>query len=191
MRGKTPCLYLPLTAAGEDPKYRLRDVGDADRLADTPSLLRVRSGRALKYAKELILRVAENMALGAPRPEDKYTPMRAEDYPPLTNEELLSRGLIRVVTVYGDKARTPFPVKMPVLPEEPIALAAVPAVIPKTEVPRTDATAERVSIAPKVPFAEGWETDDSEPEMYGLDDSRNFIADLAEQAKKTRKEENK
>ncbi|MCM1367552.1 MAG: autotransporter adhesin family protein [Roseburia sp.] len=55
MRGKTLCLYL-----ADDPqkyegtKYSVENASAVKTYADTPLLFRIRSGRALKYAKELV-----------------------------------------------------------------------------------------------------------------------------------------
>lgn len=55
MRGKTLCLYLatdPAKYAGS--KYNVEDLSEVKSYADTPCMLRIKSDRAVRFAKELI-----------------------------------------------------------------------------------------------------------------------------------------
>lgn len=55
MRGKTLCLYLAADPQKyEGTKYNVENASAVKTYADTPLLFRIRSGRALKYAKELV-----------------------------------------------------------------------------------------------------------------------------------------
>lgn len=92
IRGRTVYLYLPLDPSAQEAKYHLRDVSDVIRFADTPSLLRVRSARALKYADTLISAVC--MA-GGIVPGATFTALTPEDYPFMTLDELIAAGLVR------------------------------------------------------------------------------------------------
>lgn len=70
MRGKTLCLYIaqdPETY--KDTKYNVESVLGVKSYADTPSLIRLRSDRAVRYAKELIEELAER--IGAVKIERK------------------------------------------------------------------------------------------------------------------------
>ena len=57
--GKTLKLYLNMDIATTDPKFHCKDVSDKKTYVATPVLLRIKSGRAVKYAKILIDRCAE------------------------------------------------------------------------------------------------------------------------------------
>ncbi|MDE7164786.1 MAG: hypothetical protein K2O04_05135 [Clostridiales bacterium] len=62
VRGKTLCVYLaldPQKYAGT--KYNVEDVLGVKSYADTPCLIRIKSERALKYAKELIDELMHNI----------------------------------------------------------------------------------------------------------------------------------
>ena len=57
--GKTLKLYLNMDIASTDPKFHCKDVSDKKTYVATPVLLRIKSGRAVKYAKILIDQCAE------------------------------------------------------------------------------------------------------------------------------------
>ena len=52
--GKTLKLYLNMDIATTDPKFHCKDMSEKKTYVTTPVLLRVKSGRAVKYAKILI-----------------------------------------------------------------------------------------------------------------------------------------
>ena len=55
VRGKTLCLLLAVEASGYvGTKYTVEDVSDMTNMVDTPTLYRIKSARRLKYAKEMI-----------------------------------------------------------------------------------------------------------------------------------------
>lgn len=90
-RGETLCLYLPLDPESlAESKYKVESVSDSTSYEDTPCLYRIKNGRRVKYAKELIAMVAE--MLQTPRIEresqDYYVP-----YEGLV--ELINKGLIK------------------------------------------------------------------------------------------------
>lgn len=101
-RGNTLCLYLPLDpAAYAESKYKVESIEDNGTYADTPCLYRIKNDRRVKYAKELITAVMEN--LDAKRIErnsvDYYEP-----YEGLV--QLINKGLIK--RVIKDKASEAF-----------------------------------------------------------------------------------
>ncbi len=57
--GKTLKLYLNMDITTTDPKYHCKDMSDKKTYVTVPVLLRIKSGRAVKYAKRLIDQCAE------------------------------------------------------------------------------------------------------------------------------------
>lgn len=57
--GKTLKLFLNMDIAATDPKFHCKDVRDKKTYEPVPVLLRIKSGRAVKYAKILIDQCAE------------------------------------------------------------------------------------------------------------------------------------
>ncbi len=97
--GKTLCLYLavePSTVA--DSKYRAKDVSDVRKYEKTPSLFRIRSDGALNNALRLIDRIAAENGLVA---RENATEIYAKDFPPDSFDNLLTRGLIRLLKQNG------------------------------------------------------------------------------------------
>ncbi len=55
VRGKTLCMYIALTPSEFiDTKYSPKDVSDVKKYEDTPMLVKIKSVRGVKFAKELI-----------------------------------------------------------------------------------------------------------------------------------------
>lgn len=90
--GKTIRLYLALNPDTLEEKYHAENVSDILRYADTPALVRVRSRRSVKFAIELLSRLAEAHALVPAKKEPSF--VSASDYPVLPVTELISRGWI-------------------------------------------------------------------------------------------------
>lgn len=93
LRGKTLSLYLALDPASlEGTKYRYEDASSVARYAAVPVRLKLKSDRSVKYAAELIARLAEEK--GAPRAD-----IPAVDYtmPYESTEALIKRGLIKLL----------------------------------------------------------------------------------------------
>ena len=93
LRGKTLSLYLALDPASlEGTKYRYEDASSVARYAAVPVRLKLKSDRSVKYAAELIARMAEEK--GAPRAD-----IPAVDYtmPYESTEALIKRGLIKLL----------------------------------------------------------------------------------------------
>lgn len=57
--GKTLKLYLNMDITTTDPKFHCKDMSDKKTYVTVPVLLRIKSGRAVKYAKRLIDQCAE------------------------------------------------------------------------------------------------------------------------------------
>ncbi len=92
IKGKTLTLYLALDPAKLDEKYHVKDASDVAKYKDVPAKLKVRSTRAVKYAKELIAKLMEEHEIAR---REEYT---AEDYriDTQTLEELIEAGLVKV-----------------------------------------------------------------------------------------------
>ena len=110
--GKTLYLYLaidPKTLA--DTKYGAIDVSDKKKFEDTPSLMKIRGDRKLKFALELIEKICgETLALKliADYAEENYKPA----YKPV--EELFADGLIRKLAALAPNGYVVSPVVDPV-----------------------------------------------------------------------------
>ena len=106
-KGKKLCLALALDPVRfADTKYRVTNVSEVKRFAQTPTLIKLTSARKMKYAKELIALMMEE--IGAPRmegagPEEDATKYLLRRESP---EKLVSRGLARTYEV--DASATEF-----------------------------------------------------------------------------------
>lgn len=100
IRGKTLYLYLAL-----DPKeflntkYFIIDESAVKRYEAVPLGMKVKSGRGVKFGKELIEILMQK--LGAARSEGKIESVKLYDYPYDTTKNLLERGLIKLKTEEG------------------------------------------------------------------------------------------
>ena len=54
MRGKTLIMYIALDPSKVDAKYRVKDVSESKKFNTTPTQVKIKSSRGLKYAKELV-----------------------------------------------------------------------------------------------------------------------------------------
>ena len=61
--GKTLKLYLNMDINTTDPKFHCKDMSDKKTYVTVPTMLRIKSGRAVKYAKILIDQCAEQHGL--------------------------------------------------------------------------------------------------------------------------------
>ena len=96
IKGKALYFYTALSPEALPPAYYVRNVSGIKRYAATPSLLRVRSARWMKYAMQTVDMLAEKFALGL---SDKPTDvLDTEDFSMMTFDELLANGLIRRVS---------------------------------------------------------------------------------------------
>ncbi len=92
IRGKTVCLYLALNPVDFiDTKYFYTDVSDKTQFRTVPMMVKVKSSRGVKYAKELIEALAASHGLV------KLPSFTPTDYvvPYQTTEELIELGLIK------------------------------------------------------------------------------------------------
>lgn len=92
VRGKTLCLYLPLTVE-ECGKAKAEDVSGKAVNAAAPTLLRIKNPHRVKQAKELIAKVGEKLGL---KPVTRKNADYAKQLPLKTTEELLEEGLVKV-----------------------------------------------------------------------------------------------
>ena len=85
-------MYIALDAAKyENTKYNLRDVSDSKKFEETPSMLKIKSSRGLKYAIELVDILMAELGI------KKVNNPQEQDYRPERKsfEELLAIGLIK------------------------------------------------------------------------------------------------
>lgn len=97
VRGRTLCLMLAVDPSGfAGTKFSVEDVSNVASTSDTPCLYRIKSGRRIKYAKELIAAVMHELGVKKQpdyEPQDFYMPYAGD-------VALMERGLIKRV-VYG------------------------------------------------------------------------------------------
>lgn len=97
IKGKSLIMYLALNPYELPEKYHHKSVNDVSKYAQTPTKLKVRSGRSVKYAKELIAMIATNYELKQREVENNnYVPEARSD------EELKAQGLIKTKLVKGN-----------------------------------------------------------------------------------------
>lgn len=209
LRSRVVRLYLACDPAAEGD-FPLQDVSATRRTADTPALLRVGDAAGLRQGADLIARTAALCGLGAPRPTGAPAPMSPADYPPMRRDELIAAGLIRCRGGDGEGAPAPAPdaasaptadvparpvrapgpaISAPDYPAPPVPYppavgispeAPLPAA-PKEESAPAAAAPERVTMRPIVrPTVE----DFSEPTLFGVDDSGDFLADMREEERR-------
>lgn len=94
IRGKTLCLFLALDPQEfKDSKYRFVDMSDKKKYQDLPMLIKIKSGRGLKYAKELIALAANIM--GAERKTEEIAQLQTANFEVMTLDSLIQEGLIK------------------------------------------------------------------------------------------------
>ncbi len=93
--GKKLCLYLAIDpSVTQESKYKAKDVSSVKKYQKTPSMLRIKSQGALNHALKLIDTAADgNLTLR----KTPIEPILASDFPSDTFDNLLTRGLIRVI----------------------------------------------------------------------------------------------
>ena len=101
IRGKTLVLYLALDPLDEEKfhptKYYQFNAGETKCYAEVPFGMKIRSDRALKYAKELIAILMAELGL-----EKREIVQEDYHYPYETTEQLISEGLIKIIGVGGE-----------------------------------------------------------------------------------------
>lgn len=94
--GKTLCLFLAIDPTTlESGKYKARNVEDVKKHAKTPAMLRIKSDGGKRYAVKLINLAAENFNLAVSA--DPIAPVNPADFKTDTFNNLITRGLIRVL----------------------------------------------------------------------------------------------
>lgn len=93
LRGKTLWLFLPLEAEKQEGKYRCVDQSDKVKYQAVPCGMKIKSGRGVKRALELIQKVAEQNGLSPAPPARLFA---AAEYPEDSVKNLIARDLIRV-----------------------------------------------------------------------------------------------
>lgn len=93
LRGKTLWLFLPLEAEKQEEKYRCVDQSDKVKYQAVPCGMKIKSGRGVKRALELIQKVAEQNGLSSAPPARLFA---AAEYPEDSVKNLIARDLIRV-----------------------------------------------------------------------------------------------
>lgn len=90
-KGKKLCVSFALDPKDyENSKYFFKDVSEVKKFEKTPLLMKITSGRKVKYTKDLLNLIFTNNGL-----EDKKIEVSVENIPTETKEELLEKGLIK------------------------------------------------------------------------------------------------
>ena len=92
VRGKTLCIYLALSPdTYKDSKYFFTDMSGKVQYQATPMMLKIKSARGVKHAKELIADLAANLEL------TQNPSYEAQDFAPAYEDTkaLIEKGLIR------------------------------------------------------------------------------------------------
>ncbi len=93
MRGKTLCVYFPLTLEECGDRIKVEDVSGKAVNAATPTLLRIKNPYRVKQTKELIKMVGGKQSL---TPASPKAVNYAEKLPFKTTEQLMQEGLVKV-----------------------------------------------------------------------------------------------
>lgn len=109
-RGKTLSVYFALNPSDyTESKYKVEDVSQIAKNAEVPCLYRIKSDLRLRYAKELITTVCQSngLILSAKPDETDY----AEKFPFDTTDNLLEKGLIKLLSDEEAKSGDTFKVR--------------------------------------------------------------------------------
>lgn len=94
--GKTLCLFLALNPEDySEGRYKAKNVSAVKKRAKTPALLKIKSEGAKRHAIALIDKAAQN--LGLKFSTERQIPVRSTDFKTDTFNNLVTRGLIRIV----------------------------------------------------------------------------------------------
>ena len=92
VRGKTLVVFFALDPKEyENTKYYPHDMGDLKKFEETPMMIKVKSDRSVKYAKELIDIVLEGVEKKKIYEEESFT------MPYMSDDELVKEGLAKIV----------------------------------------------------------------------------------------------
>lgn len=185
--GKSLKLYLAIPCKEVPPKYGATDVSHIVKFAQTPSMVRVRSPRSVRYAMELICMLAQRLSLspaGCPT-----TPVRAEDFAAEPILQMVQRGWMVPVRRTAGGAPRPLPAgerKNPqvlILAQQASILASDEAGIFAQQVhdatawePSSDRQVSPPAANPMPEFIHP-DSDYERPDRYGIDDASGFIRD--------------
>lgn len=109
-RGKTLSAYFALNPSDYiESKYKVEDVSQIAKNAEVPCLYRIKSDLRLRYAKELITTVCQSngLILSTKPDETDY----AEKFPFDTTDNLLEKGLIKLLSDEEAKSGDTFKVR--------------------------------------------------------------------------------
>lgn len=96
IKGKTLCLYLAISPDEyADGKYRAKNVSGTKKYEKTPSMFKIKSGGAANYCVKLIDNAASE--LGLQEKQEPIEPISPKNFPTDTFNNLLTRGLIRLI----------------------------------------------------------------------------------------------
>ena len=139
IRGKTICLYCALNPEDYSNTKYFHETATAKVYAKVPMMVRIKSDRGLKRAKELVDDVMKNFVI---LPNDKFAEVdHTEGYPFDTTKNLVRRGLIKLLLPDAILAE-PKPHDEPKKPEEPKAEEAKVDETPTVETPVEEAPIE-------------------------------------------------
>ena len=94
------CVHFALEPSRLDDKYFITDLSGVRKFAETPSMLKVKSERGVKYAFELIDAVRERFGLTE---NAKYKEsVTTADYPSADMNTLIASGLVKIVNENGE-----------------------------------------------------------------------------------------
>lgn len=93
-RGKTMVAFFALDPKKyEDTKYYPHDMSSKKKFAETPMMVKIKSERGVKFAKELVDVVCEGLPV-----KNSFTP-ETYKFPAMSNKKLIENGLAKVVVV--------------------------------------------------------------------------------------------
>lgn len=93
VKGKTILVNLALDPATLDAKYYATDMSDKPKFSEVPTLMKVKSGRSVKYTLELIEKMmADEEIPAAAVPSDETFDLTYRD-----NDELIKEGYIKAI----------------------------------------------------------------------------------------------
>lgn len=93
-RGQTLSVFFALNPKDyQNTKYYPHDMGDKRKFADTPMMIKVKSSRGVKFAKELMNEVCAELDA-----KKNFTPAKY-DFPYMSDRKLVENGLAKEITV--------------------------------------------------------------------------------------------
>lgn len=96
IKGKTLCIYLPIPPDSlSEGKYKAIDASESKKYSKIPSLLKIKSNGATKNAVRLIDSIAVEKKFK--KRLETVSPVLAKNFPADSFENLIARGLIRVI----------------------------------------------------------------------------------------------